>query len=173
MCLNNLGSRLRVAGRAIEALDYGRRALEVRPNFGMALCNRVRVLTSYAEALEDPGKRVLFLFVAHKDVSAAVAPMALYTNQDDEAARANTNMLKEKIESMLDLKGISREDCLNFQDDSATDEERNYRRWCLPRRPGFFSVINNYPLFASRSLKAVLRADPSAGRRCHARGGAR
>ena len=79
MCLNNLGNRLRVAGRVIEALEYWRRALEVQPNFGMALCNRAIILADYAEALEDTGQRALFLWVAHKEASAALAPTALYT----------------------------------------------------------------------------------------------
>jgi tetratricopeptide (TPR) repeat protein len=72
-CLNNLGSRLRVAGRVIEALEYWRRALEVQPNFGMSLCNRAIILANHAEALEDPGARVLFLWVAHREASAALA----------------------------------------------------------------------------------------------------
>ena len=55
-CLNNLGNRLRVAGRAIEALECWRRALEVQPNFGMALCNRAKILADYAKALEDNGQ---------------------------------------------------------------------------------------------------------------------
>ena len=46
MILNNLGTRLRVAGRIIEALEYWRRALQVQPNFGMALCNRANCLAT-------------------------------------------------------------------------------------------------------------------------------
>jgi hypothetical protein len=38
-CLNNLGRRRSVAGRAAEALEYWRRTLEVCPNYGMALFN--------------------------------------------------------------------------------------------------------------------------------------
>src|ERR1700683_795947 len=52
MCLNNLGNRLRNAGRIIEALECWRRTLEVQSNFGMALCNRANGLAGYAMALE-------------------------------------------------------------------------------------------------------------------------
>ena len=130
-CLNNLGNRLRVAGRAIEALECWRRALEVQANFGMALCNRARILANYAEALEDAGEKVLFLWVAHKEASAALAPTALYTSVRDEATRETTEKLKEWIESFVDVKGITAHDPLASQDNCATEEERAYRHWCL------------------------------------------
>lgn len=132
MCLNNLGNRLRVAGREIEALACWRRALEVRPNFGMSLCNRARVLAGYAEALEDPDDRALFYWVAHKEASSAVAPTAIYAPvQNDKLSWDHTKELKDWIESFLDVKGIAALDPLKGQDGSATEEERSYRHWCL------------------------------------------
>ncbi len=131
MCLNNLGNRLKVAGRVIEALDYWRRALQVQPNFGMALCNRAETLATYAAALEDTGKRALFLWVAHREASAALAPTALYTDVRDERTREKVKTLKEWIESVVDVDGIAALDPLTWQDTSATEEERDYRHWCL------------------------------------------
>lgn len=131
MCLNNLGSRLRVAGRAIEALECWRRALEVLPNFGMALYNRARTLAAYAEALEDAGLRALFLWVAHKEASAALAPTACYTDIRDERIREDARKLKQWIESVVDVDGIAALDPLTSPDTSATEEERDYRHWCL------------------------------------------
>jgi len=132
-CLNNLGNRLRVAGRAIDALECWRRTLEVQPNFGMALCNRAIILANYAEALEDIGEKALFLWAAHKEASAALARTAIYTADRDEATRKVTKMLKEWIESALDMKGIAADgrDPLKEPDTAATDEERGYRHWCL------------------------------------------
>lgn len=131
MCLNNLGSRLRVAGRAIEALECWRRALEVLPNFGMALYNRARTLAAYAEALEDAGLRALFLWVAHKEASAALAPTACYTDIRDERIREDARKLKQWIESVVDVDGIAALDPLTSPDTSVTEEERDYRHWCL------------------------------------------
>jgi len=131
MTLNNLGSRLRVAGRAIEALDCWRRALEVQPNFGMALCNRARTLAAYAEALDDIGKRALFLWVAHKEATAALAPRAIYTDVRDERTREEVQGLKKWIESVADVEGMAALDPLTWKDTSATEEERDYRHWCL------------------------------------------
>ena len=131
ICLNNLGNRLRVAGRAIEALDCWRRALEVQPNFGMALCNRALILATYAEALDDIGKRALFLWVAHKEATTALAPGAVYTDVHDKLTREKVKGLKNWIESVVDVEGIAALDPLTWQDTFATKEERDYRRWCL------------------------------------------
>jgi hypothetical protein len=133
MCLNNLGNRLRVAGRAIEALECFRRALIILPNFGMSLCNVARVLAAYSEALECPGDKALFLFVAHREASAALAPSALYTAAHDKLTREMTKALKGWIETVVDVKGISAHepDPFTSRDDSSNAEERQYHRWCL------------------------------------------
>jgi hypothetical protein len=130
-CLNNLGSRLRVAGRVIEALEYWRRALEVQPNFGMSLCNRAIILANYAEALEDPGARVLFMWVAHREASAALAPTAHYTSIRDQRTCDYTREIMKWIESIVDVAGIAALDPLKYTDTSVTEEERDYRHWCL------------------------------------------
>jgi len=134
MCLNNLGRRLQVAGRAIEALDCWRRALEVNPNFGMSLCNRARMLAlyAYAGALEDRDEQALFYWVAHREASAATAPTAVYAaTQNDQVTRNLAKELKEWIESFLDVEEIAALDPLKDQNISATEAERDYRHWCL------------------------------------------
>jgi LA2681-like HEPN len=131
MCLNNVGNRLSIAGRTIEALDYWRRVLDVDPKFGMALCNRARILAEYAQALEDTGQRTLFLWLAHKEASAALEPTATYTDDRDERNREAARSLKEAIESVIDVAGITALDPLSRQDTSATEEESQYRHWCL------------------------------------------
>jgi hypothetical protein len=129
--LNNLGNRLRVAGRVIEALDCWRRAVEVQPNFGMALCNRARFFVDYGQALEDNDAKALFLWVAHKEASAALAPTALYTDARDETTKAAIKTLKEWIESFVDVNGIAALDPLAEKHTTSTKEERDYRHWCL------------------------------------------
>ncbi|MGB6624328.1 MAG: LA2681 family HEPN domain-containing protein [Candidatus Acidiferrales bacterium] len=134
LCLNNLGSRLRVAGRLIEALDCWRRALEVQPNFGMSLCNRAIGFAAYAEALEDPNVQALFLFVAHQEATAALSSTAAYTSSHDALTTKKVRSLKQWIESRIDVKGISTHDpnpLSQENDSSQTNEEQAYRRWCL------------------------------------------
>jgi hypothetical protein len=130
-CLNNLGKRLRVAGRVVEALDCWRRALELQPAFGMALCNRAGTLAAYAESLEDAGQKAFLLWEAHKEASAALAPTALYTHVRDELTREEAKTLKEWIESKVDVEGIEAADPSTWPGASATAEERDYRHWCL------------------------------------------
>ena len=134
MCLNNLGKRLEVAGRSIEALDCWGRALEVNPNFGMSLCNRAKALAQYGGALGDE-ERALFLWAAHREAEAALAPTAIYTSTRDEASRRQALGLKQWIESFLDVKGL--ETVLSMpdgQETPRTEEELAYRRWCLENR---------------------------------------
>ncbi len=130
-CLTNLGNRLQVAGRIVEALECWRRVLEMRPNFGMALCNRARILLAYAEALDHTEEQILFWLVAHKEASAALAPTALYTDVRDRGNWENAAKCKEWIEAVVDVEEITALDPLSWQDTSATEEERHYRGWCL------------------------------------------
>jgi hypothetical protein len=134
MILNNLGNRLRVAGRYVEALGCWDRTLELEANFGMALFNRAKTLAAYAGCLADAGKSAIFLFVAHQAVTAALAPTAVYTHIHDALSVEEARKLKVWIESVADIPGIASNDPLAWPDDSGSEEERGYRRWCLTRR---------------------------------------
>jgi len=131
MILNNLGNRLRVAGRIVEALEYWRRALEVLPMFGMALCNRALAFAQYADAIEDTGKRALFLWMAHNEASVALASTSIYTDPHDAQTMETVKELKEDIEVAVDVKGISACNPLSWPDTSTTKEEHDYQNWCL------------------------------------------
>ena len=131
MILNNLGNRLRVAGRIIEALECWRRALQVQPNFGMALCNRAIHLAAYGDSLEATGKRVVLLWAAHKEAQAALASTTIYTAPRDKRNVERTRKLKEEIESTIDLAGVNSFNPSAWPITSTTEDEGNYRRWCL------------------------------------------
>jgi len=133
ICLNNLGNRMRVAGRAIEALAYWRKVIELEPNFGMALCNRARILSNYAEFLEGSDSLALFLWAAQKEASKALSPTAVYLDPDhDRQTQEGAKELKQWIESFLDVKGIDAlGNPLACPDRSRSEEERQYREWCL------------------------------------------
>jgi hypothetical protein len=133
ICLNNLGNRMAVAGRVIEALAYWRRVIELQPTFGMALCNRARILASYAGALEDADSRVPFLWVAHTEASRALSHSAVYTDPThDMHTQQYTRELVKWIESVLDVRGIDAlRDPLSCPQPSSSEEELNYRKWCL------------------------------------------
>lgn len=163
-CLNNLGNRLRVSGRVLEALELWGRALEVQPNFGMALCNRAVGLVNYGTVLEDPDERILFLWIAHQEATAALAPTALYTDQTDQRTRESVSDLKQWIEAQFDVAAVTALNPLASQDICATDSERNYRQWCLDNRL-FLNPLNDlgpYTIASTDSLalpQHVVRVD--------------
>jgi hypothetical protein len=71
------------------------------------------------------------LWVAHKEASAALAPAASYTSSHDEVTRNAVKTLKAWIESVLDVEGIASADPLTWRDTATTEEEHDYRQWCL------------------------------------------
>lgn len=154
-CLNNLGRRLTVAGRFVEALDCWRRVLEVCPNFGMSLGNSAATLADYAARLEDPNTRTFFLWMAHKQASAAIAPTAIYTHTLDENSLHRSKKIQGWIESFLDINGIDAESPLTWDGNPPPDEEaRAYRHWCLSNYlyldPG--NDLGPYPIAAMDSF---------------------
>jgi hypothetical protein len=160
--LNNLGNRLNVAGRIIEALEYWRRVLEIQPNFGMALSNRARFLAAYAGVLEDDSEKALFLLQAHKEATAALAPQAIYYSADDERLRSTLTRLKERIGSAMDKGGITHEDPFSSEDTFDNDEERTYRHWCLVNYL-YLNPLNDlgpYAIAAEDSLRLGVHVVP-------------
>ena len=78
--------------------------------------------------------RAVFLWMAHREASAALAASAVYTDARDERNRVKTKELKEWIETVLDVQGGATENPLTVPDTSTTEEEREYRHWCLSNR---------------------------------------
>jgi LA2681-like HEPN len=165
--LNNLGNRLTTSGRAVEALHYWRRVLEIQPNFGMSLCNRAKVLAEYGTTLQNANEGALFFWVAHKEASAALAQTAIYTDPRDLRNREIARRVKEWVESFMNLKGIEEFDPAKHflgLDTSASKEERNYRYWCVSNYLFLNPANDVYPyvaaMFDSLSLPThVIRVD--------------
>jgi hypothetical protein len=153
--LNNVGNRLRVAGRYLDALAYWDRVLQIQPNFGMALCNRSMILAAYAKTLADANDLALFLWVAHKEASAALAPTALYTHARDAQTIKQVRERKNWIESVVDVRGIAGLDPLSRPDSSATEEERDYRSWSLTQRL-FLDPANDLGPYAVAATDSLL-----------------
>jgi hypothetical protein len=132
ICLTNLGNRMRVAGRLVEALAYWRAVIDLEPGFGMALCNRARAFAHYAQSLEGDDLRAVFYWAAHNEASKALSSTAVYTApHHDKPTQEHTKKLMQWIESFLDVKGMAAlGDPLAYPDCSASEEERHYRRWC-------------------------------------------
>jgi hypothetical protein len=157
MCLNNLGNRLEVAGRCVEALDIWRKVLEISPSFGMSLFNRAKSLAHYADAVDNADIRTLFLWAAHRDASAAIASTAIYTAVRDTESKKAAKELKDWIESFLDIKGIDTFAPLEQETRRIEPEERDYVLWCV-KNCLYLNPINDlgpYTLAASDTLSLV------------------
>lgn len=153
--LNNLGNRLHVAGRIVEALVVWRRALSLESSFGMALCCEAQALSLYASSLESGKERALFLWMAHKKAVAALAPRAIYTDRRDRKTMEAVGALKTRIEAAIDTKKISEVVDSFSMNPSLPVDERAYRDWCLANTL-FLSPLNDlgsFPMAAADTLQ--------------------
>jgi hypothetical protein len=138
----NLGNQLNTLGRFVDALPIWTRAIGINPQFGMALGNRGYGLYRYARSLYDPGHAYVFLALAHKDLSAALAPNAEYQGYHHKDARKLFARLKADIEKKIDIDKVRRSLRLNAYKIGRTKEEREYRQWVLYERL-FLNPLND------------------------------
>lgn len=127
----NLGNAMMTLGRFIEAVEYWNKALALIPNFGMALGNRGNLLSYYARMLYDLDHAGIFFKFSHDDLSAALASKAFYENPDYLMARAGFEKEKIQIEAHIDLESVTQHLNLNGYSLGQSEDERQYRRWCL------------------------------------------
>jgi hypothetical protein len=127
----NLGNQLNTLGRFVDALPVWNRALEIDPNFGMALGNRGYGLYRYARSLHDRGQAFIFTAFAHRDLSAALRPEARYEGYHHKDAKAFFAREQSEIEKRIDAKKILRSFRPNAGDLGRSGQERKYREWAL------------------------------------------
>ncbi len=131
--LTNLGNQLNIVGRFVEALEPWARALAIHPNFAMALGNRGNGLGHYAKALYDGGHRALFLRFAYADFAAALAPDALYDSPQNDDVRSDFEARRKSIQALMGVQRLSKAFDLDSYELGASEDEQDYRRWCLNR----------------------------------------
>lgn len=130
----NLGNTLNTLGRFVEAIEYWDRALNLSPRFAMALGNRAYGLKGYARVLYDGGHQAVFLRLAHSGFAAAIAPEAMYDSPQQQGASRQFAAEKAAIEELLGEERLSTEFDLDKHALGNSEEEINYRRWCLRHR---------------------------------------
>jgi tetratricopeptide (TPR) repeat protein len=134
----NLGNCMDTVGRFVEALEYWEQALALQPKFGMAVGNRGCGFETYAQALYDPGHRLLFAKFAHTGVTSALEKGVLFDGIYPQAL-AHFESVKKRIESLVpSLNEIG----LHDHPMGDTEDERNYRAWCLQNRL-FLNPLND------------------------------
>jgi len=126
----NLGNQLNSAGHLVEAGEYWSRAIKECPKFAMALANRGYAWYNYARAHYDSGHQTVFLFRAHRSLSAALAKGADWGSAPD-GARDFFVELRANIDAMIDVKRLAKDLTLDGYGLGRSRKERNYRQWAL------------------------------------------
>lgn len=137
--LTNLGNQMNTVGRFVEAMEYWDRALSINRQFGMALGNRGYGLERYARALYDDGHKALFARFAHDTLNAALSTKAYYESPAYEGAKAVFVEVRARLAPVANAaSGID----VNNHNIGASEEERQYRHWCLQTRL-FLNPLND------------------------------
>ena len=148
MLYTNLANTLDTIGRFIEAIEYWDKALEILPDFGMALANKALGIEIYAKSVYDPYHKAVFLKHAQKLFKSSNKDLR---NYPEYFYVIKSNMDHEKrITEWLGNK-CKKCDCqikLNKEPINGTKGEIIYRNWCLRNRL-FLHPINDLGNYSS------------------------
>jgi tetratricopeptide (TPR) repeat protein len=131
MILNNLGNRLRVAGRFIEAIECWKQVLVIEPKFGMSLCNLAIRFKDYSEIIEDPGAQTLLSYAAYLKATEAIDSNAIYTHTADDRTKEPVAKLKTELEDALNLPGLREYGPFGRPSEKTDPASIEYEAWCL------------------------------------------
>lgn len=135
--LTNLGNQLSHVGRVIEAISYWNHAINIDPNFLMAIGNRGMGLHSYARCLYDDGHSHVIHQFALKDLRKA-------TQKPNQETLHAHQKFKEYLDSYRKHPGFKKEFDFDLENWSLgdTEEEIKYREWCL-NKTLFINPLND------------------------------
>jgi tetratricopeptide (TPR) repeat protein len=139
--LTNLGNVMSNIGRFVEAVEYWDRALEKVPSFPMAIGNRGFGFFHYAGSLYDLGHAAVFLKRAHNDLDKALLSKEIHAE-----AKEGFNKHRTLIDSALSKMGINKDFDLDSFSLGDSEQEVQYRRWCLENRL-FLNPLNDLGAF--------------------------
>jgi hypothetical protein len=124
--LVNLGNLMDSVGRFIESIEYKNTALELKPDFPMALGAKGVTLFHYGNVLYDVGHKIVFFKFARYNLKEALSSSELHLSASsafEKYVNIIDSLLKpEQIKKHIDMDNFSL---------GNTDEEIRYRKWCL------------------------------------------
>jgi tetratricopeptide (TPR) repeat protein len=126
--LTNTGNLLNHIGRSLEAIELYEAAMNIVPEFGMAMANRGLALKSLAHSHYDTGQAHLLMHAAWK--ALVNAP----TSQIDPAARKFFKASAQQIEQWLCKDFLEAEQPTPRIGLGRTANERRYREWALQNK---------------------------------------
>lgn len=130
--LTNLANIFNHAGRAVYAMRLYNQALEINPDFLMALANRGICFQTYSGLDYDGGHKNIFIKLAYNDFQKAVRLLKKYSHIE-----YYNNILKLCEMNIQEIKNHSLKECLNstleLNDFSLgkSKEEQQFRSWTL------------------------------------------
>ena len=138
----NLANRLDALGRPVAANEQWLKALETEPRFAKALLNRAKAMAFYARAVYDRGHGVWLLSLARSLLDSALHENAIWESGDRDAFAPPLSEERDRIQAYLAEAGLDENFNLNQWGLGATQEEREYRQWCLHERL-FLNPLND------------------------------
>ena len=144
--LTNTGNSLNSVGRSIDAIEQYNQALEINPDFAMALGARSFAYEYYARTTSDPGHVAVMMLKTYEDISAALSPCALWDATYPDTVKQSFEKHKLMIEEGGDLTSVRKhlgeiqEKYCSYGD---TQEEQLYRKWRVDNRL-FLNPLNDF-----------------------------
>ena len=138
----NLANRLYSLGRPVAANEQWLKALETEPRFAKALINRAKAMAFYAGAVYDRGHVVWLLSLARSLLDSALYESAIWESEDRDLFAPALSEERDRIQAYLAEAGLDESFDLNQWGLGATQEEREYRQWCLHERL-FLNPLND------------------------------
>ena len=139
--LTNLANQFDTAGRFVDAQEYWTRALEIEPRFWMARGNRGRGLMHYAGALYDPDHQAVLAQNAHGDLLTAFVTAEAHPELGHASVPFRFAESAAQIGRAYDVDAIEESYDAEIPP-LASDEDGDYRRWCLHHRL-FLNPLND------------------------------
>tara|TARA_R100001480_G_scaffold136521_1_gene133635 strand:- start:11895 stop:13424 length:1530 start_codon:yes stop_codon:yes gene_type:complete len=130
----NLGNQLNTVGRFVEAIECWDRALEIEPDFAMALANRAMGFVHYAQSLYDPGHRNVLMLIGYDGFQAALAPIAIYESSGLGNLTAEFEQRQRAIAQKVDLESTRKLLENPGQHLGRPGHQQRYQQWCLENR---------------------------------------
>jgi len=128
----NLGNLLSHCGRIVDAVASWDKALEINPDFAMAVGNRGFGLMHYAKLVHDQGHQVYHLREAYAGLTRALVPA--YEEQLGLEAREGFAGALERLTNAVPIEILTAPPHSHTFPKQMVQKERLYRAWCLAER---------------------------------------
>ena len=130
----NLASRLNALGRPVAANEQRHRVLVQVPGFAKALAGHADALAYLAKTIYDEGHMLHLWAAARSRFDAALDESAIWESGDRDSLAPGLKARRDWLDETLRLNGYDEGFDPNRWSLGSTDEEREYRRWCLQER---------------------------------------